>query len=150
MGREFEAGRKNFGDALLHPRRFQTSVKKLTASSWLSSSLPFYSPLESRMFAPASWRSAYTVTMYKDCPQSCQEESDCNAQKIADRKWYLHRHANLPRTDSRRSERGTCSLHPDDDARTRLSRGSAAPALRKAAGVHLTQGMTNETSGRGV
>ena len=47
MGGESEAGRKNFGDALLHPRRFQTSVKKLSASSWLSSSLPFYSPLES-------------------------------------------------------------------------------------------------------
>ena len=47
MGAEFEAGRKNFGDASLHPRRFQTSVKRLTSSSWLSSSLPFYSPLES-------------------------------------------------------------------------------------------------------
>jgi hypothetical protein len=28
-----------------------------------------------------SWRSAYTVTMYKDCALSCQEESDRAAQK---------------------------------------------------------------------
>jgi hypothetical protein len=44
---------KNFGDALLHPRAFQTFEKKLTSSSWLSSSLPFYSPLQTLKFAPA-------------------------------------------------------------------------------------------------
>jgi hypothetical protein len=44
---------KNFGDALLHPRAFQTGEKRLISSSWLSSSLPFYSPLKSLEFAPA-------------------------------------------------------------------------------------------------
>jgi hypothetical protein len=40
-----ERAPKNFGGASLHPRRFLSSCgKKLTSSSWLSSSLPFYSP----------------------------------------------------------------------------------------------------------
>ncbi|MFB3921384.1 MAG: hypothetical protein ACE145_06655 [Terriglobia bacterium] len=80
-GFEIEAGQKNFGDASLHPRSFQTSLKKLISSSWLSSSLPFYSPLESLIFAPAKLAERVFRFMYSDCAQSCQEESDCAAQK---------------------------------------------------------------------
>jgi hypothetical protein len=35
------------------PERSKLMWKKLTSSSWLSSSLPFYSPLQSLNFAPA-------------------------------------------------------------------------------------------------
>ena len=40
-----EAARKNLGGASLHPRVSLSDFRKrLTSSSWLSSSLPFYSP----------------------------------------------------------------------------------------------------------
>jgi hypothetical protein len=42
---------KAFGGASLHPRRFlSNSGKRLTSFSWLSSSLPFYSPPNSLKF----------------------------------------------------------------------------------------------------
>jgi len=44
-GERSERARKNFGGASLHPRRFLSDFRKrLTSSSWLSFSLPFYSP----------------------------------------------------------------------------------------------------------
>jgi hypothetical protein len=81
LGAEFETAPKNFGDASLHPRLFQTSLKKLISSSWLSSSLPFYSPLRSLMFAPATLAERVFSTMYRDNAQSCQEESEWCEQK---------------------------------------------------------------------
>jgi hypothetical protein len=45
---------KNFGGASLHPREFLSNFRKrLTSFSWLSFSLPFYSPPNFLNFPPA-------------------------------------------------------------------------------------------------
>ena len=70
---------KNLGGASLHPRRFLTILlRNLTSSSWLSFSLPFYSPPNIfEIFRQCYWRSAYSIIMFRVTELSCQVESDC-------------------------------------------------------------------------
>jgi len=53
----------------------------LTSSSWLSFSLPFYSPPNFLKFTPALLAERVFNLMYSDTHLSCQEESDVIEKK---------------------------------------------------------------------
>jgi hypothetical protein len=56
-------------------------VAELTSSSWLSFSLPFYSPPNFLSFTPALLAERVFNLMYSDTDLSCQEESDVRDKK---------------------------------------------------------------------
>jgi hypothetical protein len=55
--------------------------EELTSSSWLSFSLPFYSPPNFSKFTPAWLAERVFNLMYSDTELSCQEESDVGDEK---------------------------------------------------------------------
>ena len=56
-------------------------LEELTSSSWLSFSLPFYSPPNFLNFTPALLAERVFNLMYSDTDLSCQEESDVRDKK---------------------------------------------------------------------